>query len=134
MTAAALAVALPFTAPADDTRVGNLAAVGQGLRSNLEQWQQYAAKMQQCQSQVLQWRQQLVDAAQPGWKLCAKAQQTLQGFQEVQRIVHHGSLYLRQLGDLDYYRARASRAQDQSLAGEASEGQSQRTVHLERHH
>jgi conjugal transfer/entry exclusion protein len=131
---AALAIALPFTAQADDTRAVDLAALGQGLKSNLEQLQQYASAVQQCQTQLGQLHQQLADAARPGWELYVQAQQTWQGLQQVQRIVQDGSLYLRELADVNYYLAHASSAQGQPLPGEASPAQTQSAVHLQRHH
>jgi conjugal transfer/entry exclusion protein len=81
MTAAALVLVLPFTAPADETRPMDLAALGQGLKSNLEQLQQYASAVRQCQTQLGQLHQQLADAARPGWGLYVQAQQTWQGLQ-----------------------------------------------------
>ena len=103
MTAAALALALPFTAPTDEPRAVDLAALGQGFKSNLEQLQQYASAVQQCQTQLGQLHQRLADAARPGWGLYVQAQQTWQGLQQVQRIVQDGSLYLRQFADVNYY-------------------------------
>jgi hypothetical protein len=134
MTLAVLAMALPFTAQADDTRAVDLAALGQGLKSNLEQLQQYASAVQQCQTQLGQLHQQLADAARPGWELYAQAQQTWQGLQQVQRIVQDGSLCLQQLADVNYYLAHASSAQDQPLPGDASQAQTRSAVHLQRHH
>jgi conjugal transfer/entry exclusion protein len=134
MTAAALALALPFTAPADEPRAVDLAALGQGLQSNLEQLQQYASAVQQCQTQLGQLHQQLADAARPGWALYVQAQQTWQGLQQVQRIVQDGSLYLQRLGDLNYYLAHASSAQDERLPGDASQAQTQSAMHLQRRH
>ena len=134
MTAAALAMALPFTAQADETQAVDLAAIGQGIQSNLERLQQYASTVQQTQTQLGQLHQQLVDAARPGWELYVTAQQTWQGLQEMQRIFQDGSLYLQQLGDLAYYRAHAWSAQDQLLPGDAGLAQTGSTVHLQRHH
>jgi hypothetical protein len=134
MMAAALALALPFTAPADEPRAVDLAALGQGLKSNLERLQQYASAVQQCQTQLGQLHQQLADAARPGWELYVQAQQTWQGLQQAQRIVQDGSFYLQRLGDLNYYLAHASSAQDQPLSGDGSQAQTRSAVHLQRHH
>jgi conjugal transfer/entry exclusion protein len=126
MTAAALAITLPYSAQADEARVVDIAAIGQGINSNLERLQQYASTVQQYQTQLGQLHRQLVDAAQPGLELYVKAQQTWQGLQQVQRIFENGSLYLRQLGDLNYYRAHVS--------GDANQTQATSTSHLQRHH
>jgi P-type conjugative transfer protein TrbJ len=134
MTAAALALALPFPAPADEPRAVDLAALGQGLKTNLEQLQQYASAVQQCQTQLGQLHQQLADAARPGWELYVRAQQTWQGLQQVQRIAQDGSLYLRQLADVNYYLAHTSGAQDQPLPSDASQARARSAVHLQRHH
>jgi hypothetical protein len=130
---AALAIALPFTAPADEPRAVDLAALGQGLKSNLEQLQQYASAVQQCQTQLGQLHQQLADATRPGWEFYVQAQQTWQSLQQVQRIVQDGSLYLQRLGDLNYYLAHASGVQDQPLSGDASQAQPRSAAHLQRH-
>ena len=134
LMAAALAIALPFTAQADEPRAVDIAAIGQGIKSNLERVQQYASTVQQYQTQLRQLHQQLVDAARPGLELCVKAQQTLEGLQQVQRIFQNGSLCLQQLADLDYYRARVSSAQYESFPGDASQTQTRSAVHLQRHH
>jgi conjugal transfer/entry exclusion protein len=134
LMAAALAMALPFTAQADETRAVDLAALGQGINRNLERLQQCASTVQQCQTQLRQLHQQLVDATRPGVELYVKAQQTWQGLQQVQRIFQDGSLYLQQLGDWGYYRARASSAQDPPLPGDGSQAQTGSAVHLQRHH
>ena len=134
MTTAALAIALPLAAHADEPRAVDLAALGQGFKSNLEQLQQYASAVQQSQTQLSQLQQQLADAARPGVELYVQAQQTWQGLQQVQRIVQDGSLCLRQLAEVNYYLAHASGAQGQALADEASQAQAQSAVHLQRHH
>lgn len=138
VTTVALAMALPFTAPADETRAVDLAAIGQQIKSNVERLQQYASTVQQSQAQLgqlhQQLHQQLLDATRPGLELCAKAQQTWQGLQQVQRIFQNGSLLLQQLSALDYYRAHVSSAQYQPLPGEASHAESRSAVHLQSHH
>lgn len=129
----ALALALPFTAPADEPRAVDLAALGQGLKSNLEQVQRYASAVQQCQTQLGQLHQQLADAARPGWELYVQAQLTWQGLQQVQRIIQDGSLCLQQLADVNCYLAHASGAQDQPPPGDAGQAQTRSAVHPQPH-
>ena len=134
MTTAALTTALPFTAYPDEPRGVDVAAVGQGIKTNLEQIQQYASTVQQYQTQLGRLQQQLADAARPGLQLYDKAQQTVESVQQVQRIFESGSLYLRQLTDFQFYRARASSAQAQALASDAGESQGQSPGHAQKHH
>jgi P-type conjugative transfer protein TrbJ len=124
ITAAALVVALPFMSSGTGIPVVDVAAIGQAIKSNLEQLRQYALQVQQYQTALNSLKQQLVDAARPELEIYAEAQNTLQSLQQVQAMFQNGSLqgYLQQFGDLNYYR-NLPPASYQPLPGNASQKQ-----------
>jgi type IV secretion system protein TrbJ len=111
ITTVALIVALPFASPGTGIPVVDVSAIAQAVKSNLQQAAAYAKQVQQLQTQLRSYAEQLkqglglAQAAQV-WAEARDTMQQLQGvYQTYQQLTSSGGLqqYLSQFRDVNYY-------------------------------